>query len=231
MSQFLMSIRRQKTTCPNCCGQGCSKCKGLGQRDVRPEKTGRIVVIGMIFGLFLIFCISMLLAKKAKAADSPEFPTIIETTQPHVVEEEIQVPPCHVTPNYPEGIMQWCEMITAAAHKYGIESDLIAAVMLQESGGDAEAYSSSGAVGLMQVMPRDGIAASFECINGPCFASRPTIEELSDPDFNIQYGAHMLARLIDTNNGSLREALKAYGPGDYGYIYADKVLAIMDKYK
>ena len=72
--------------------------------------------------------------------------------------------------------------------------NLIAAVILQESGGDATAYSSSGAVGLMQVMPRDGIAASFECINGPCFASRPTIEELQDPRFNIEYGTRMLAR-------------------------------------
>jgi len=44
---------------------------------------------------------------------------------------------------------------------------LIAAVILQESGGDPSAYSSSGAVGLMQVMPRDGIAAEFMCVNGP----------------------------------------------------------------
>ena len=82
----------------------------------------------------------------------------------------------------------------------------------------------------MQVMPRDGIAASFECINGPCFASRPTIEELLDPGFNIQYGTHMLAGLI-TRLGSLREALKAYGPMDVGYHYADNVLSIYENYR
>ena len=102
--------------------------------------------------------------------------------------------------------------------------------MLQESGGDAMAYSSSGAVGLMQVMPRDGIAASFECINGPCFASRPTIEELQNPEYNVEYGTRMLAGLVN-KLGSPREALTAYGPMDAGYSYADRVLAIYENYR
>jgi soluble lytic murein transglycosylase-like protein len=85
-------------------------------------------------------------------------------------------------------------------------------------------------VGLMQVMPRDGLAASFECINGPCFASRPTIEELQDPSFNVEYGVRMLAGL-NARLGGLREALKAYGPMDVGYSYADKVLAIYENYR
>ena len=99
-----------------------------------------------------------------------------------------------------------------------------------ESGGDEAAYSSSGAVGLMQVMPRDGIAATFECINGPCFASRPTIEELLQPEFNVEYGSQMLAGLV-SNLGSPREALKAYGPMDVDYSYADRVLSIYDNYR
>ena len=82
----------------------------------------------------------------------------------------------------------------------------------------------------MQVMPRDGIAASFECPNGPCFASRPTIEELQDPDFNIEYGTRMLAGLLG-RYGNLREALRAYGPMNSGYSYADKVLAIYENYR
>src|SRR4030042_807858 len=86
------------------------------------------------------------------------------------------------------------------------------------------------AVGLMQVMPRDGIAAAFECINGPCFASRPTIEELQDPSFNIEYGSQMLAGLIG-RLGNMREALKSYGPMDVDYRYADTVLAIFENYR
>jgi Transglycosylase SLT domain len=240
MSKLLKSFRRQKSACARCLGQGfigegpkrreCPKCRGLGQYDQRPEKNGKIVVGGMILGLFLLFCIAKLFTKPASAAESPTESTalsIIETAEPATSENAVQQAPCHVSPNYPEGIMQWCTLITGAAHKNDIPSDLIAAVILQESGGQADIISDSGAVGLMQVMPRDGNAASFQCINGPCFASRPTAQELLDPEYNINYGAKMLAGLIGKLR-STREALKAYGPMDMDYAYADKVLSIMD---
>ncbi len=142
--------------------------------------------------------------------------------------QEVQA--CQVSSNFPRKILRWCEIITREANLTELPADLIAAVMLQESGGDEEAYSHSGAVGLMQVMPRDGIAASFECLNGPCFASRPTIQELLEPGFNVEYGSHMLAGLVE-RLGSPREALKAYGPMDVDYRYADKVLAIYERYR
>ena len=137
---------------------------------------------------------------------------------------------CSLPASYPEKVLRWCEPIERYARETGLPANLIAAVMLQESGGNPDAYSHSGAVGLMQVMPRDGIAANFMCINGPCFASRPTIDELKDPDFNIAYGARMLANLYE-RNGSYREALFRYGPMDVGYRYADLVLTIWENYQ
>jgi soluble lytic murein transglycosylase-like protein len=131
---------------------------------------------------------------------------------------------------YPETIQQWKGSIEASAGQHNLDPNLIAAVMLQESGGSAEVISSSGAVGLMQVMPRDGIAAGFICGSKPCFASRPSMDELLDPTFNIEYGARMLAGLLN-KKGSLREALYAYGPYDVGYRYADIVLAIYENYQ
>ena len=79
-------------------------------------------------------------------------------------------------------------------------------------------------------MPRDAISADFEALNGPCFASRPTIEELQDPEYNVEFGSQMLAGLI-LRLGDSREALKAYGPMDAGYSYADRVLAIYERYR
>jgi soluble lytic murein transglycosylase-like protein len=131
---------------------------------------------------------------------------------------------------YPENIRQWCELVIQVVEQYDMDANLIAAVMLQESGGNPRAYSKSGAVGLLQVMPKDGIAASFTCINGPCFANRPSSDELFDPAFNLQYGVRMLAGL-QTRYGNLRDALKAYGPMDMGYHYADKVLSIYQNYQ
>jgi soluble lytic murein transglycosylase-like protein len=137
---------------------------------------------------------------------------------------------CDVSSKFPPAITQWCDLITQYANNNFVPPDLIAALIWQESGGNSDAYSHSGAVGLMQVMPKDGISASFMCKNGPCFSNRPSSAELFDPDFNIKYGTRMLAGLYN-RSGSWREALKSYGPMDVGYSYADKVLSIYENHR
>ncbi len=137
---------------------------------------------------------------------------------------------CSLNQSYPAGILQWCQIIERYARDNGLDPNLVSAVMLQESAGQPEAYSKSGAVGLMQVMPRDGKAASFMCKNGPCFTDRPTMDELFDPEYNVAYATRMLADLI-ARHGDVRDALRAYGPMDVGYYYADLVLGIMNSYQ
>ena len=136
---------------------------------------------------------------------------------------------CRLSSSYPDKVTQWCGLIMHYAEKRGLSPNLIAALILQESGGNSGAYSHSGAVGLMQVMPRDGLASSFMCAAGPCFSNRPSIDELQDPEFNISYGTKMLANLY-RKYGSMRDALKAYGPMDVGYYYADIVLGHYERY-
>ena len=137
---------------------------------------------------------------------------------------------CTLSARYPEKIRRWCDLIEKYAGEHGLPARLIAAVMLQESGGDPDAYSRDGAVGLLQVMPRDGRAASFQCSGKPCFASRPAIAELKDPEFNLNFGTGMLAGLV-SRHGDFRQALKHYGPSGMDYAYADKVLAIYESYQ
>lgn len=133
---------------------------------------------------------------------------------------------CSLSPSYPDSILQWCGLVDQYARKNSVDSNLVAAVMLQESAGRPDAYSKSGAVGLMQVMPCDGKAAAFICKNGPCFSNRPSMSDLFDPEYNVAYGVGMLAGLIH-EKADLREALRAYGPVDVGYSYADFILDIM----
>jgi hypothetical protein len=137
---------------------------------------------------------------------------------------------CMISSGFPQGIQKWCSLIERYAAKNSIENNLLAALILQESGGDPNAYSYSGAVGLMQVMPRDGMAATMVCDSGPCFSDRPSISELKDPEFNIAYGSQMLAELV-RKYGTVREALRAYGPMDVGYSYADTVIQISEQYQ
>ncbi len=159
-------------------------------------------------------------------APSPVAPT--ETaTQASGTEAESQN--CSLNPGLPQDVRQWCGLIESFAEEYGMPAGLIAVVIMQESYGDPLAYSKSGAVGLMQVMPRDGLAAEFLCNGNPCFADRPTIEELQDPAFNINYGTRMLANLY-SKHGSYREALFRYGPINMGYRYADIVLGLWESY-
>jgi len=151
--------------------------------------------------------------------------------QPAVTEEAVK-PEIGCADQYPENIQPWCDMIEASTQKYELDPFLVAAVITQESGGNPDAYSDSGAVGLMQVMPRDGLAATCEgCFNAQgvnYFTDRPTMAELFDPAFNIDCGSEYLAGRIAAW-GSIREGVFHYGPSDVGYTYADKVLAIYER--
>ena len=65
----------------------------------------------------------------------------------------------------------------------------------------------------------DGISLTIE------LPPNVSTQQLLDPQFNISYGTRMLAELVK-RYGNAREALRAYGPMDVGYSYADTVLAI-----
>jgi soluble lytic murein transglycosylase-like protein len=199
-----------------------------------------LVFRGLIFGIVSLVAFSLVITSSlslppvARAESLPTQPPPVENTTPEsgnqVIAPEIASYFCEVSGKFPPAITQWCELITQYAHNNFIPPDLIAALIWQESGGNPDAYSHSGAVGLMQVMPRDGISSTFMCKNGPCFSNRPSSSELFDPEFNIKYGTRMLAGLFN-RSGSWREALKSYGPMDVGYSYADKVLSIYENHR
>lgn len=197
----------------------------------------RIIVVPAVFiGCLIVIWVGTVAAAKMPSEEllAPTQTALAgaaqDTTASKTDAAQVNDTGCSLAPSYPSEIRQWCGAIEVTASETGLPANLIAAVILQESGGDPTAYSSSGAVGLMQVMPRDGIAADFMCANGPCFANRPTITELEDPAFNIQYGSGYLASLIQ-KHGTVREALFKYGPIDVGYYYADLVLKIYENYQ
>ena len=194
------------------------------------KNLGWWIFLGMAGGCMGLIYLGSVLAKPSQAAGSfINFENQDKDKKGFLIENQAAViknaVPCIIHPTFPEPVKDWCHLIQATASENHLDPNLIAAIMVVESGGDQYALSSSGAVGLLQIMPKDGTAASFQCVSGPCFYDRPTSQELYDAAFNISYGTRLIAGLIQ-RYGDLREALRAYGPLDVGYDYADKVLSI-----
>lgn len=186
------------------------------------------IFLAVIMGsFFLVFAATRLLSISEIVSASPDQNNEISASvSKYAKDSDLS---CTISSLYPVEVQQWCNLIVVNATTYSLDPNLIAAVMLQESGGNNDAYSTSGAVGLMQIMPKDGIAANFMCINGPCFSRRPGMDELFNPEFNIDYGSRMLKNLFE-KYGNWRDTLRAYGPMDVGYQYADVVLSIFENY-
>jgi soluble lytic murein transglycosylase-like protein len=193
----------------------------------------RTILLPAVFlGCLLVVWIGTVAATNtpSQPADSSGLSATAVLSQSDETDSTSQAQLCSLSDRYPAEIHQWCDLIESSASDHNLPPSLIAAVMLQESGGNPLSYSSSGAVGLMQIMPSDGIAVKFMCINGPCFASRPSRAELEDPAFNVSFGAEILSDLHQ-RYGSYREALFHYGPIDIDYHYADIVLSIWENYQ
>lgn len=90
--------------------------------------------------------------------------------------------------------------LQAAAEKYGLSPQLLAAVASAESGFDKNAVSAAGAIGLMQLMPA---------------TARSLGVDPRDPAQNLMGGAAYLRAQLDRFDGNLDLALAAYnaGPG------------------
>jgi soluble lytic murein transglycosylase len=102
------------------------------------------------------------------------------------------------------------DVIRQQSHEKGVDAALIAAVIYSESK-FADAESSAGARGLMQITPA---AAKF--IEKQSGGTTFKLEDLSDPEINIRYGTFLLKELLDRYDGDEAAALAAYnaGPGN-----------------
>jgi soluble lytic murein transglycosylase-like protein len=88
--------------------------------------------------------------------------------------------------------------VREVASLWPVPPPLVKAIIRQESAFDPNALSSAGAVGLMQVLPRNAEALGM------------TREELWEPRRNILAGTRLLAVLLRHYQGDVISALVAY---------------------
>ena len=104
--------------------------------------------------------------------------------------------------------MTYAPEIRAAAAEFSLDPAYVASVVLAESNFDAEAVSSAGAIGLMQIMPATG-----EWIAGKLEDEPFDVQRLYQPEVNLRYGCWYLRFLLDRYDGDMYTASTAYHQG------------------
>jgi len=105
--------------------------------------------------------------------------------------------------------VQYADYIEESSERYGLDPYLVCAVIKCESNWDAEAESSAGAQGLMQLMPETAeYVATWSHVDSATYRA----DNLTDPATNIEYGCAYLAYLLE-ELGSQDAAIAAYNAG------------------
>jgi soluble lytic murein transglycosylase len=113
-------------------------------------------------------------------------------------------PPWYERIRYP---LRYSEFVRVHARRHGLDPALLAAVVYQESKFRANAKSSSGAIGLMQLTPETARGIAIRT-HGSAFHT----QDLYNPEINIRYGSWYLDNLFK-KYGDEREVLAAYNAG------------------
>ncbi len=103
--------------------------------------------------------------------------------------------------------LRYEQIVRGHADNYSLDPALLAAVIYQESKFKPDARSTSGAIGLMQLLP--DTAKGIALHTG---GSEFRVADLYDPELNVRYGAWYLRHLL-RKYGDERSALAAYNAG------------------
>jgi len=103
--------------------------------------------------------------------------------------------------------LSYQQIVRGHARNYNLDPALLAAVIYKESKFKPDARSSSGAIGLMQLLP--DTAKGIAIHTG---GSQFRVDDLYNPEINVRYGAWYLRHLLE-KYGDERDALAAYNAG------------------
>jgi transglycosylase-like protein with SLT domain len=111
----------------------------------------------------------------------------------------VQPRPSAAMPPPPEPTTPFAGIIEEASKEYGVDAELIRAVIQTESRFDPMARSRAGAMGLMQIMP--------------ILARELDVKDPFDPRENIFAGVKYLSAMLERHSGDVALALASYNAG------------------
>lgn len=100
--------------------------------------------------------------------------------------------------------MDYMGLAAMYARQYDLDPEIFVRQMGQESGFNPDAVSPKGAVGIAQIMP--------DTAKDPGYGVTP-IEDRTDPEESLRFGAEMMRAMLDKYNGDYGLALAAYNAG------------------
>jgi murein DD-endopeptidase MepM/ murein hydrolase activator NlpD len=103
------------------------------------------------------------------------------------------------SPTSNAGVDRWRDLAVKYGAQHNIDPSLVLAVIEKESGGNPQATSHAGAMGLMQLMP--GTARGLG------------VTLPYDPAMNVEAGTRYLGQMIAQRNGDVQLALASYNAG------------------
>lgn len=132
---------------------------------------------------------------------------LAEEVESYSSEPDPVLPPLLPPPEAAKPAKSTGQIVSEASEQHGVDSDFIHSVIKQESAGNANAVSRTGARGLMQLMPAT--------------ASQLGVKDSFSPEQNVHGGTQYLKELLERYNGDAVKALAAYNAGP----------AAVDRYK
>ena len=102
----------------------------------------------------------------------------------------------------------WKDILHSRSERHGLDPNLIAGLIRQESEYNPSAKSRAGALGLMQIMPRTG-RTLFQRLGISGFSNW----KLTQPDVSLRLGTFHFKEVLQEFDGQLEYALASYNAG------------------
>lgn len=210
---------------PSFCQGYVNKVQGLIKNGVNvPNKTVTVTnnsTMGKIMSKYNDNTVSTTFINKKVNSAAIAYATATNTTSSATNgETNSTITSAIIAENDISNINSYAELYAYATNKYSLPSGILEAITLVQSNFDSDAKSSSGAIGLMQLMP----ATSKEL----------GVSNAYNPIENVLGGAKYLSQLLNRYNNNTSYAIAAYTAGmgnvdkygipTYAKSFVDKVL-------